>query len=175
MRKMVLMLVLPLTFLGCRPSSGQSAAEAAGGQNLEGWLTGQGYTGVPMVRLPTGHFSVAGMVDDVELDMIIDTGASHSVIDVARAERFGLATEDRGGRATGVGMPSQSVESGRLENVRIGPLRFETINVSVLDLSEVNRILSRMGNDPIDGILGADVLMARRAVIDYGSLTLYFR
>lgn len=135
----------------------------------------RGYSAVPLVRLPTGHFALRGRAGEEDLDLIVDTGASHTVIDIARAERFGLDSEDRGGRATGVGSGSQSVETGRLHEVRIGPIELGSLRVTVMDLSSVNRVLERMGNAGVDGIVGADVLMDQKAVIDYGSLMLYFR
>jgi hypothetical protein len=144
-------------------------------QELGVLLTRLGYSSVPMVRLPTGHFSVEGTADTVSLDMIVDTGASHTMIDVERAGRFDLAGEDRGGRATGIGGPAQRVQSGNLGNVAIGPVRFDSLRVTLLDLSQVNRVLHSLGNQPVDGIIGADLLMSQQAVIDYGSLTLYFK
>jgi predicted aspartyl protease len=144
-------------------------------QDLAVFLTRQGYAQVPMVRLPTGHFSLTGTANTIPFDLIIDTGASHTLIDVERARRFDLETEDRGGRATGLGGSGQPVEAGRLDNVEIGALRFESIPVTVLDLSQVNRLLRSMGREPVDGIIGADVLMAQQAVIDYGSLSVYLK
>ena len=158
--------------VACTPATGDLGAEA---DKLDALLASQGFVRVQMERLPTGHFSIEGAAADESLDLIVDTGASHTVLDVERAARFGLTTEDRGSRATGVGMSSQSVQSGRLANVTFGLVRFDSLRVSVLDLSPVNRVLRRMGNDPVDGIIGADVLMARRAVIDYGNLGLYFK
>jgi hypothetical protein len=166
--------------VGCVSNPVPSVSTEGGGghevlQELGSVLTHLGYTSVPMVRLPTGHFSVGGTADTVSLDMIVDTGASHTMIDVQRASRFDLATEDRGGRATGIGGPSQRVRSGNLGNVAIGPVRFDSLRVTVLDLSQVNGVLRGLGNRPVDGIIGADLLMSQQAVIDYGTLTLYFK
>lgn len=144
-------------------------------QDLVSFLLSNGYTRVEMVRLPTGHFSIGGSANDISLDLIVDTGASHTVLDVERARRFDLATEDRGRRATGIGLENQRVASGRLENVAIGSVRFETLPVTVIDLTQVNQVLRSFGNPPVDGIVGADLLMSQKAVIDYGSLSLYFK
>lgn len=158
------------------PAGGQSSAGAGvGSQSLDGWMSDRGYTKVPLVQLPTGHFSVGGTADAIPLFLIVDTGSSHTVIDTERAERFGLTTEDRGEQATGVGLSTQNVQSGLLEDVEIGAVRVGSVRVSVLDLSQVNRVLRGMGNAPVDGIIGADVLMAGEAVIDYGTLTMYFK
>lgn len=160
---------------GCGGAAGRTTPETVAAESLEKFMSSRGYTRVPLSRLPTGHFSITGTAGDISLDMILDTGASHTVLDVERAARFGVETEDRGNRATGVGLSSQSVESGRLDDVEIGPVRFDTLRVSVLDLSQVNRVLRGLGNSPVDGIIGADVLMAREAVIDYGMLNVYLK
>lgn len=152
------------------------AAQAGGETSAElaGFLDARGYTAVRLDHLPTGHFAIGGVTGEERLELIVDTGASHTVIDQRSAERFGLLSEDRGGRATGVGSGSQTVESGRLSAVVIGGVDLGDLRVSVMDLSSVNDVLQRMGSGRIDGIVGADVLMAKRAIIDYGSLTLYF-
>ncbi len=155
------------------------ASEAAIGAippaDLEQFLSEAGYGRLEMDRLRTGHFTVSGSADSVSLAMIIDTGASHTLIDTDRAERFDMATHDRGNLATGLGTSAGRTESGRLRNVVIGSMRFDTLRVTVLDLSNVNQVLRGLGNEPVDGVIGADVLMSRRAVIDYGSLHLYFK
>lgn len=168
-----------LVLAGCvtPPPSASTNADAGAVQiqELSEFMSRNGYAGIEMARLPTGHFSVVGSADEVSLSMIIDTGASHTLIDTGRADRFEMATEEAGGRATGVGSSGQPTERGRLDNVAIGALRLDTLRVTVLDLSNVNRVLRSMGNDPVDGIIGADVLMAQQAVIDYGSLRLYVK
>jgi predicted aspartyl protease len=170
-------LILLALLAGCLPqSAAMQAAEAGprGDQDLSGLLLDQGYREIPMSRLATGHFTIGGTAGEVSLDLIIDTGASHTMIDTGRAGRFDLALENRGSRATGLGGSSQRVDSGRLEGVSFGAMRFDTLRVAVTDLSHVNELLRTMGNAPVDGIIGADVLMQQRAVIDYGSLNIYF-
>lgn len=156
-----------------RADTGMAGGEVE--QELGMVMSRLGYTSMPMVRLATGHFSIGGTADSVSLDLIVDTGASHTMIDVQRAGRFDLETEDRGGRATGIGGPAQRVRSGSLGNVAIGPIWFDSLRVTVLDLSQINSVLRGMGNRPVDGIIGADLLLSQQAVIDYGSLTLYFK
>ena len=44
-----------------------------------------------------------------------------------------------------------------------------------MDLDHVNQSLALKGEAPVDAILGADVLEAQAAVIDYGSLSIFLR
>lgn len=160
--------------LGCTyDSSGQEIAAAAQTEELRVFLLAQGYVQVPMTRLATGHYSISGLAEEVTLDLIVDTGASHTLLDIARVDRFGIRTGDTGSQATGLGYSNQSVETGRLANVEVGVVRIDTMQVTIVDLSQVNRVLDGMGDARVDGILGSDALTAWRAVIDYGSRSLY--
>jgi hypothetical protein len=174
-----IVLVVALLLVGggwlLQSRSPDEAADFDGGDDLGAFLLAQGYARVPMIALPTGHYALFGSVGEVSLSLIVDTGASHTVIDVARADRFALQSEYQGRRATGIGTSGQRVESGNLEDVSIGTVRLDSLRVTLLDLSQVNGVLGRMGTEPVDGIIGADVLLARRAVIDYGSTAVYFR
>jgi predicted aspartyl protease len=152
-----------------------AATPAAAEQDLASFLGERGYVRVPMSRIPTGHFTIAGMADTTQLRVILDTGASHTVLDRRRAERFDLETTEREGRAAGLGTADQAVGTGALANVRFGPVHFETMPVAVLDLSHVNQALAMLGVEPIDGIVGADVLLGGDAVIDYATQSLYLR
>lgn len=175
MFRLVLLCAVLSGCAGAGATPGERSGSAEVDQDLSKFMASNGYAGVEMARLATGHFSVSGSADSVSLDLIVDTGASHTLIDTDRAARFDLMTHDRGNRATSLDGTGQRTESGRLDNVAIGSLRFDTLQVTVLDLSNVNQVLLSLGNDPVDGIIGADVLMAQKAVIDYGSLTLYFK
>ncbi len=176
MRRFAILLVA--VFGGClseAPAAETTDPIQETSSDLGVFLTQQGYARVPMIRLSTGNYSISGTVDDVPMDLIVDTGASHTVIDVLRADRFDLLTEDRGNRATGLGATSQRVESGQLGNVAIGPIQFDSLPVTVLDLSHLNQVLRRFGHPPVDGILGADVFLPLRAIIDYGSMSIYLK
>jgi hypothetical protein len=51
-------------------------------------------------------------------------------------------------------------------------LRLATV---VTDFSLANAYRAELGDGPFDGLLGADILVARAAVLDYGGLTLYLQ
>jgi predicted aspartyl protease len=175
MRRMAMLLVLPVLW-GCTERQAMAKEAIPGSQDLATLLATQGYSRVPMIRLATGHYSVEGMAGSVPFDLIIDTGASHTLIDQQRAQRFEMQTEAGGSRATGVGGTlDQRVRSGKLDDVSLGTLRMSSLPVRVLDLSHINGVLSNMGGKPVDGIIGADVLSAQKAVIDYGSGSVFFK
>jgi predicted aspartyl protease len=157
------------------PEPAASATSDARPMDLDGYLAGEGYRALPLRRLATGHFAVDGTSEAVVLTLIVDTGASHTILDQRRAGRFGVTARPAQGRAAGLGTADQAVGAGVLRNVALGTLRFDSLAVSVLDLSHVNRVLAEMDVEPIDGIIGADMLLRKRAIIDYGGPMLYVR
>ena len=138
-------------------------------------LRAQGYVGVPTRRLRSGHYQAMAEVDGQRLSLIIDSGASTSVLDNASAVRLGVPMRRGRTRVSGLGAPAQRALSARLDNVRLGTLRLDSIAVVVLDLSHVNQSLRDEGIDLADGVIGADLLAQRGAVFDFTSGVLYLR
>jgi predicted aspartyl protease len=113
--------------------------------------------------------------DGHRLLLIVDSGASTSVLDNATAVRLGLNMRRSRSRVSGLGAPSQRALSATLEDVRIGALRLDSLPVVVLDLSHVNQSLRDEGIELADGVIGADLLAQRGAVFDFTSGVLYLR
>jgi len=160
---------------GISPGAGGTTAGAGAVVTLDEHLAADGYRMLPLRRLATGHFAVDGTAGTVVLTLIVDTGASHTILDRERAHRFDLVVRPDGGRAAGLGTADQPVGTGTLLEVDLGSIRLDSLAVSVLDLSHVNRVLREMDVPPIDGIIGADMLLRKQAIIDYGGPSLYVR
>lgn len=106
--------------------------------------------------------------------VVLDTGASKTAFDQNVLQQVdGLALlEETDYLSTGLGtttMPSFSVV---LANFSIGALHLTDFQVAVLDLSMINHAYESLNKAPILGVLGGDVLMRYRAVIDYGNCRL---
>lgn len=138
-------------------------------------LRERGYVGIPTTRLRSGHYQALAQVGNQRLSLIIDSGASTSVLDNASALRLRLPLRRTRTRISGLGAPAQAALSGRLDNVRLGALRLDSLPVMVLDLSHVNQSLRDEGIELADGVIGADLLVEREAVLDFVSGVLYLR
>lgn len=138
-------------------------------------LREQGYVGIPTRRLKSGHYQAMAQVDGQRLSLIIDSGASTSILDNASAVRLGLPLRRGRTRVSGLGAPAQRALSARLDDVRLGGLRLDSLAVVVIDLSHVNQSLQDEGIELADGVIGADLLAERRAVFDFTSGVLYLR
>lgn len=108
-------------------------------------------------------------------DMIIDTGASVTVIDRH------LVT-DRMPEQSHIQMQSGSV-SGEIEDVKvveiekfkIGERRIRTTTLAAIDLDYVNEMYSKRLNRKIVGLLGCDFCVKHEVVIDYPNKRLIFK
>jgi predicted aspartyl protease len=174
-RPLVMLLLVGCTPPEPQPTPNRPPALAAQPASLDAFLAAQGYQAVPLRRLATGHFAVDGTAGAQTLTLIVDTGASHTILDRVRAGRFDVVVRQGRGRATGVGAGDQQVAVGVLRRIEIGPLRLDSLEVSVLDLANINQVLRQLRVDPVDGILGADMLLRKRAILDYGAPRLYLR
>jgi len=63
--------------------------------------------------------------------------------------------------------------TAEVESFKVGTVDINKLYVREYDMSEVNRELERAGDLPVDGVLGADILTAYLAVIDYRSNNLF--
>jgi clan AA aspartic protease (TIGR02281 family) len=174
-----LLVGLPLTLVTSIACSLNPAARTpereAPSLAINSLLRGEGYTGIPTRRLRSGHYQAHVHVNGQRLSLIIDSGASTSILDNATAVRLGIPLRRSRTRVSGLGAPAQRALSATLDNVRLGGLELDTLAVMVLDLSHVNQSLSDEGIELADGVIGADLLTQRRAVFDFVSGVLYLR
>lgn len=113
------------------------------------------------------HLIIPVEIDGIQGDMIIDTGASVTVVD---QEMFPLqASENKG-----LQIQSGSV-TGEIENVRIiranyfmaGGKKIKNFRFAGISLKYVNQMYHRHLNRKIIGLLGCDFCVRHRVVIDY--------
>lgn len=107
--------------------------------------------------------------------MVLDTGASKTVLDRTTLIEAGIQDEDfESTNIISTGLGTNSMESFML---KIPELRFENWSIknhltAVLDLSTINYAYSQMNFSPVIGVLGGDILRQYGAVIDYKKKTL---
>ena len=147
------------------------------GAPLAEWLAGQGYDRVDLKRSAVGHFEIEAQVNGNPVHMIIDTGASHTVLDAGVAKGLGVTVTPVKGEAKGPCMSGTMGPLGdaRLDELRLDAFTMESLSVAVLDLSDTNTALDQAGSTAIGGILGADFLHRTAAVIEYADKRLYLK
>lgn len=109
---------------------------------------------------------------ETEAFVIIDTGASKSVIDQAL-----LCNDDFSVIQTDIVESSQLTDmiSGEIisiHKIQFGNYMFETFEALTMPLHHVNSIYNRFVDKPIAGLLGGDFLSKYKAVISYSKMEL---
>lgn len=143
-------------------------------KRLAAELTASGYSAHAMRRDPAdGRYLVAAEINGEKADMIVSTVVD-ATIDSAFAARAGV----HNGRVAGsYGGPSgatgQDYESAEPVTVVIDRWRSRPLKLTIEDTYAY--MTQARPADARGGILGADFLIAHRAVIDFGTMTLYLR
>lgn len=122
-----------------------------------------------------GHFEVQARINGIETRLLIDTGASRTVIAQTSAERLALDMKESDMKAGGIGTSEYAVSFGVVESLEIQSFQILSLPVGIIDLSHVNHALEVHGGSKIDGAIGGDLMGSWAAVIDYQHAILYLR
>ncbi len=142
---------------------------------LPRFLQEAGYRQVPLDRNGVGHFEVAGVLSGRPVRVLIDTGASSTVIDVALARKMGLDLVPAATTGGGAGGADLEVFEIRGAELRVAGTSLRPKALYAIDLTHVNAALAQRGASAADAVLGVDVFDAQKAVIDYSSSSLFLR
>lgn len=109
--------------------------------------------------------------------VVLDTGASRTAFDhqlllAANAEADIVASERL---STGLGTNTMQSATAIINNLWIGGLLIPEIEVAVLDLSAINIAYSQLGHPGVLGVIGSDILMKYKAVVDFGKKLLVLK
>lgn len=130
---------------------------------------------VKLTTTATQHLQLSCSINGVDGDFILDTGASNSCVDFKYADYFNLEVEDSKVRAAGAGASNMLTKSSSKNKLKIKDWNYHKFNLVLFDLSHVNRALVEHESEVIHGIIGADILNAGKAVIDYKKKRLYLK
>ncbi len=122
------------------------------------------------------HLLIEVAINGKPARMLVDTGASQTVLDKTRALDFIGDAEVEESETLSKGLGTDSMESSTtvLETFSIGEMKIAEQEVVLLDLVHVNNSYEAMGEAPVDGVLGGEILRSKNAVIDYGAGTISF-
>jgi hypothetical protein len=142
--------------------------------SVAGFLKGKGYSKISMERSRIRHFLIKSRLNGKNGKFILDTGASHTVVDEKAASKFGMKfVQKKSSKAAGLGTSELSVRLSKGNKLSLDSFLIENLKISVMDLSHVNRALSRFGAGKVEGVIGADILKKYKAIIDYNEEALY--
>lgn len=144
-------------------------------EDLKEFLQDKGYTKIKLHLTKTNHFEIKASINGVKGLFILDTGASNSCVGFEAAETFKLKAKDSEIKAAGAGAIDMSTKISKKNMVKIGKWKKDKIALILFNLSHVNTALLSHNSQPVDGIIGADVLKKAKAVIDYEKRQLYLK
>ncbi|HSM08480.1 MAG TPA: retropepsin-like aspartic protease [Gemmatimonadota bacterium] len=121
---------------------------------------------LPLERSPLGLLYVSGAINGSPITLLIDTGANATLLDRVWVARHSLVGEPTELGTIGC-VTVNGIDMVDVDCLELGAIRVEGIRLAVVDLSQVNRQLEQSASPAVGGILGADVLTERAAVIDY--------
>lgn len=141
---------------------------------LKTFLAGKKYKKIKFKILKTQHLLVRVKVNGLPGNFILDTGASNTCIGFESIEKYRLEATDYSSLAASASSTMQAkISKGNF--LQIGSWKQLPSTFILFDLSHVNEALSQQKIDPVDGIIGADVLLKGNAIIDYPNQYLYLQ
>ena len=121
------------------------------------------------------HLLIKARVNGKVAALLIDTGASKTVFDKDKVQRFIHKSSFTilGKLSTGLGTAKMETHSTVLKKIQLGKLLVSEFETIVIDLSHVNQTYARLDLPEIDGVLGSDLMLKYNAVIDYKKKKLF--
>lgn len=114
------------------------------------------------------HPLVAVSVCGKPFILVLDTGASRTAFDHTIISQEDVELHASESMSTGLGTTTMTSYTANISNFRIGDLQVEAFEVAVLDLSTINMAYRQLNQTEVLGVLGGDILVKYKAVIDYG-------
>ena len=142
-------------------------------------LSRHGFRRFMMSRTRVGHLLLVGHLDDRPIDIVLDTGAGKTFVELSYCRSEGIAVSDTGQP----GAPAAGAGGSTVSNVyTLGDVRLTLEGLPVrsdgifaIDMTHTNQKLMMKGVDPIRAVIGQDVLRYHQAVIDYATLALFLK
>jgi len=142
---------------------------------LQEFLLDKKYIKIKLKLTITNHFEVKASINGVKGLFILDTGASSSCIGIENAELFKLKVKDSNIKAAGAGAIDMETQISKKNSIKLKNWKLNNLQLVLFDLIHVNTALTSHKAQPVNGIIGADVLRKGKAIIDYEKKYLYLK
>lgn len=142
-------------------------------KNLHEILKKENYKKVKFKITKTQHLLIKASINGVKGNFILDTGASNSCIGFESIELFQVQAQESKTLASGAGATGMQTQMASDNSLQMGYWKDVDFSLVIFDLSHVNEALVQHKSKPVHGIIGADILMKGKAIIDYYNHYLY--
>ncbi|MBC7605860.1 MAG: clan AA aspartic protease [Burkholderiales bacterium] len=144
-------------------------------KDLHDTLKKEDYKKIKFKVTKTQHLLIKASVNGVKGDFILDTGASNSCVGFESISLFKLTAAKSKTQAAGAGATGMLTQLAKHNRLKIGTWKSNGFHLVVFDLSHVNHALTQHKAKPVQGIIGADILLKGKAIIDYFNHCLYLQ
>ena len=144
-------------------------------KSLKKFLKGKNYIQVPLDLTATDHFEIIAKINGITGRFILDTGASNTCVGLDKIEYFELISKDSKIKAAGAGATNMETQISTKNTIEIGQWSQYKVKLVLFDLVHVNEALISHNAQPVDGVIGADVLKKGKAIIDYDKKCVYLK
>ncbi|ESU24443.1 hypothetical protein FEDK69T_08900 [Flavobacterium enshiense DK69] len=144
-------------------------------ENLHELLKKKGYKKIKFKVSKTQHLLIKAKINGVEGDFILDTGASNSCIGFESVEYFNITAKDSPTKAAGAGATGMYTQMATDNLLQLSHWKNKDFSVVIFDMSHVNQALRQYKAKPVHGIIGADILLKGKAIIDYYNHYVYLK
>ncbi len=124
------------------------------------------------------HILIEGNFEDgTSACWIIDTGASKSVLDSNLSQFYELTDSDNEDdyQSAGINQGMMETSVGKIHRMHFGTLELTNQKMALIDLNHVNEIYEKYTSYKIAGLLGGDILMQYKCIIDYERKIIQFQ
>jgi predicted aspartyl protease len=144
-------------------------------KNLHAKLKKGDYKKVKFKITKTQHLLIKAKINGVKGNFILDTGASNSCVGFESVDYFSLEAKKSKTKASGAGATGMVTQTSSNNKLELNNWKTKDFDLVIFDLSHVNEALKQYKVKPIHGIIGADILMKGKGIIDYFNHYLYLK
>ena len=144
-------------------------------KQLQDVLKKEKYKKISFKVSKTQHLLIKADINGVSGNFILDTGASNSCVGFEAIEFFNLKAGRSKTKASGAGATGMFTKLAKNNSLKIGRWKTEDLHLIIFDMAHVNEALRQYKAKPVHGIIGADILLEGKAIIDYCNHCLYLK
>jgi predicted aspartyl protease len=144
-------------------------------KNLHAKLKKCDYKKIKFKVTKTQHLLITAKINGMKGNFILDTGASNCCVGFESIEYFALEAKSSKTQASGAGATGMFTQMASDNLLQLGKWKNSKLELIIFDLSHVNEALGQYKVKPVHGIIGADVLMKGKGIIDYFNHCLYLK
>ncbi|MDI1254986.1 MAG: retropepsin-like aspartic protease [Flavobacterium sp.] len=144
-------------------------------EDLQQLLKKNKYKKIKFRITKTRHLLLKAKINGISGTFILDTGASNSCVGFECVGLFSLDAKKSRTKAAGAGATGMTTQVSKNNTLQIGSWKSAELHLVIFDLSHVNEALIQHKAKPVNGIIGADILMEGKAIVDYENCCLYLR